>query len=61
MEVIAKKLEMIRPASIDRYLKKGKESLRIKGKSLTKPSASLKSRVPIRTFYTAYDRNIPGF
>jgi hypothetical protein len=33
----AAKLETISPASIDRYLKKDKESLRLNGKSLTKP------------------------
>ncbi|MDR1421026.1 MAG: hypothetical protein LBI86_11690 [Treponema sp.] len=34
------------PAAIDRYLKKDKEALRLKGKSLTKPLHSLKSRIP---------------
>jgi hypothetical protein len=45
---IAEKLKKISPATIDRYLKKDKEALRLKGKSLTKPMASLKSRIPIR-------------
>ena len=48
---IAEKLKKISPASIDRYLKKDKESLRLKGKSLTKPMDSLKSHIPIHTFY----------
>jgi hypothetical protein len=58
---IAEKLKRISPASIDRYLKKDKESLRLKGKSLTKPLPSLKSRIPIRTFYTPEERKKPGF
>ena len=60
-EEIAEKLKMISPASIDRYLKKDKEALRMKGKSLTKPLNSLKSRIPIRTFYTSQERKKPGF
>ena len=53
---IAEKLKTISPATIDRYLKKDKESLRLKGKSLTKPLDSLKSRIPIRTFYSSEER-----
>jgi hypothetical protein len=44
----AEKLKKISPATIDRYLKKDKEALRLKGKSLTEPLLSLKSRIPIR-------------
>jgi hypothetical protein len=58
---IAEKLKKISPASIDRYLKKDKQALRLKGKSLTKPMDSLKSRIPIRTFYTSEERKKPGF
>ena len=58
---IAKKLRKISPASIDRYLKKDKESLKLKGKSRTTPLHSLKSRIPIRTFYTSEERKKPGF
>jgi hypothetical protein len=63
---IAEKLETISPATIARYLKKDKESLRLKGKSLTKAAPELKSRIPIRTFYTADERRfaepqMPGF
>jgi hypothetical protein len=58
---IAEKLIRISPASIDRYLKKDKEALRLKGKNLTKPLASLKSRIPIRTFYSGEERKLPGF
>jgi hypothetical protein len=36
-------------------------SLRLEGKSLTNPPASLKSRVSIRAFYIAEEWNIPGF
>jgi len=57
----AEKLKKISPASIDRYLKKDKQALRLKGKSLTKPIDSLKSRIPIRTFYTSEERKKPGF
>jgi transposase InsO family protein len=58
---IAEKLIRISPATIDRRLKKDKEALRLKGKSLTKPLDSLKSRIPIRTFYTTQERKKPGF
>ena len=58
---IAEKLKTISPASIDRYLKKDKETLKLKGKSGTKPLPSLKSRIPIRTFYTSQERKKPGF
>jgi hypothetical protein len=58
---IAEKLKKISPATIDRYLKKDKDALRTKGKSLTKPIDSLKSRIPIRTFYTSEERKKPGF
>jgi hypothetical protein len=57
---IAEKLETISPASIDRYLKQDKESLGLKGKSLTKAAPGLKSRIPIRTFYTSEERKMPG-
>ncbi|MDR1574834.1 MAG: transposase, partial [Treponema sp.] len=60
-EAIAEKLKTISPATIDRYLKKDKEALRLKGKSLTKPVVSLKSRIPIRTFYSGEERKTPGF
>jgi len=58
---ISEKLRKISPASIDRYLKKDKQALKLKGKSLTKPIDSLKSRIPIRTFYTSEERKNPGF
>jgi hypothetical protein len=60
-EEVADKLIKISPATIDRYLKKDKEALKLKGKSLTKPLDSLKSRIPIRTFYTSQERKKPGF
>jgi hypothetical protein len=44
---IAEKLTTIRPAAIDRRLKKDNDALRLKGKSLTKPLCSLKSRIPL--------------
>jgi transposase InsO family protein len=58
---IAEKLKKISPATIDRYLKKDKAALRLKGKSLTKPIDSLKSRIPIRTFYSQEERKKPGY
>jgi hypothetical protein len=58
---IAGKLKTTSPATIDRYLKKDREALRLKGKSLTKPLDSLKSRIPIRTFSTSGERKTPGF
>jgi hypothetical protein len=60
-EETAEKLKKISPATIDRYLKKDRDALRLKGKSLTKPLASLKSRIPIRTFYSGEERKTPGF
>jgi transposase InsO family protein len=57
----AEKLIRISPATIDRYLRKDKQALRLRGKSLTKPLDCLKSRIPIRTFYTAEERKTPGF
>jgi hypothetical protein len=60
-EEIAEKLAKISPATIDRYLKKDKDALKLKGKSLTRPVNSLKSRIPIRTFYTSQERKKPGF
>jgi hypothetical protein len=57
----AEKLKKISPATIDRRLKKDRDALRIKGKSLTKPFLSLKSRIPIRTFYSVEERKTPGF
>ncbi|MCL2232955.1 MAG: hypothetical protein FWB99_07760 [Treponema sp.] len=33
----------------------------MKGKSLTKPIKSLKSLIPVRTFYTSEEQKKPGF
>jgi hypothetical protein len=60
-EEIAEKLIEISPSTIDRSLKKDKQDMRLKGKSLTKPMKGLKSRIPIRTFYSAVERKTPGF
>ena len=49
-EEIAAKLKKISPAQIDRYLRKDKAELKLKGKSLTKPVKSLKSRIPYSQF-----------
>ena len=56
---IAGQLCRISPAAIVRHLKKDKAALRLKGKILTTPLASLKSRIPIRTFYTSDERELP--
>jgi hypothetical protein len=59
---IAEKLKKISPASIDRYLKKDKQALRLKKEeSLAKPLDSRESRIPIRTFYTSEERKKPEF
>jgi hypothetical protein len=60
-EEIAEKFKTIRPASIDRYLKKDKATLKVKGKHLTKPLCSLKSHIPIRTCYTSEEWKRCGF
>jgi hypothetical protein len=60
-EDIAEKLKRISPATIDRYLKKDRAALRLKGKSLTNPLSSLKSRIPIRTYYPSQERKKSGF
>jgi hypothetical protein len=54
-------LKTISPATIDRYLTKDTDALRLTGKSLTNPLDSLKSRIPIRTFYSSEERKTPGF
>jgi hypothetical protein len=58
---IREKLMAISPATIDRALKKDRDAFRIKGKSLTRPKDPLKSRIPIRTFYSPEERKTPGF
>jgi hypothetical protein len=58
---IRKKLEKISPATIDRALKKDKDAMKIKGKSLTKKPETLKNRIPIRTFYTSEEKKTPGY
>ena len=55
----AKKLKKTSPSAIDRYLKKGRDALRVKGKSPPKPRASLKSRIPIRAFYAGITAILP--
>jgi hypothetical protein len=57
----AEKLKKTSPAAIDRHLKKDRDALRLKGKSLAKPLKSLKSRIPARAFYSGEERKTPGF
>ena len=58
---IAEKLTKMSEATIDRYLKKDKAELKLKGKSCTKPMNSVKNRIPIRTYYSSEERKTPGF
>jgi Ni/Co efflux regulator RcnB len=58
---IREKLMRISPSRINYYLRQDKAALKIKGKSLTKPANGLKSRIPIRAFYTSAERKTPGF
>lgn len=50
----------ISPATIDRMLAGERATMKIRGRTLTKPGALLKSRIPIRTF-AQWDENEPGF
>jgi hypothetical protein len=58
---IREKLEKISPATIDRALKKDRDAMKVKGKSLTKKPETMKNRIPIRTFYTREERQTPGY
>jgi hypothetical protein len=58
---IRRLLMKISPATIDRALKKAKDAMRIKGLSGTKKTKGLKSRIPIRTFYTQEEKKKPGY
>ncbi|MDR0557046.1 MAG: hypothetical protein LBG43_04145 [Treponema sp.] len=59
----AGKLKAISPASVDCNLKKGGESLTLKGKipPTTTFARPLKGRVSVRAFYAAEERKTPGF
>jgi hypothetical protein len=57
---IREKLPGTSPATIGRALKQDRAALALKGTSLAKPGALLKHRIPIRTFYTSAERNLPG-
>ena len=57
----AEKLKKTSPAAIDRYLKKDRDALRVKGKIFTKPLKPLKSRIPIRAFSSGEECTTPGF
>jgi len=54
------KITHISAATIDRLLQAEKKKFRIKGRSHTKPSSMLKSKIPIRTFGD-WDEKTPGF
>jgi hypothetical protein len=55
----ADKLRQMSPATMDRYLKKVKASVRLKGRSSTKPGRLLKQHIPIET--QKWDTSQPGF
>jgi hypothetical protein len=50
-EDVRAKLVRISPSSVDRLQRKDRAALRVKGRSLTRPGALLKSRIPVRTFF----------
>jgi len=53
-------LASISAATIDRMLTPDRESMRVKGRTTTKPGTLLRSRIAIRTF-AQWDENEPGF
>ena len=59
-ENIAGLLREISPSTADRLLKKAKDSVKLKGRSTTKPVTLLKKDIPIR-LGTQWDENSPGF
>jgi len=59
-EEIISKLRRMSASSMDRLLKKEKESLRLKGISTTKPGTLLKRNIPIR-LGQQWDDAIPGY
>jgi len=59
-EEIISKLRQMSASSIDRLLKKEKESLRLKGISTTKPGTLLKRNIPIR-LGQQWDDAVPGY
>lgn len=54
------KLLSISPATIDRLLAPVRKTLRLKGRSTTKPGTLLKHHIPIRTF-AEWNEQTPGF
>lgn len=54
------KLRQVSASTIDRLLKKGKESMRLKGISSTKPGTLLKRDIPIR-LGQQWDDAVPGY
>jgi hypothetical protein len=59
-ENIACLLREMSPSTADRLLKRAKDSIKLKGRSTTKPGTLLKKDIPIR-LGTQWDENIPGF
>jgi len=57
---VAKQLEKISPATIDRMLKGERKKYILKGRTFTKPGSLLKHQIPIRTF-ADWNENKPGF
>ena len=50
----------ISPATIDRMLAGERATMRLRGRTLTKPGTLLRSRIPVRTF-AEWKENEPGF
>jgi hypothetical protein len=59
-EEITGKLRRMSPSTMDRLLKKEKESMRLKGIATTKPGTLLKRDIPIR-LGQQWDDAVPGF
>ena len=59
-ENIAGLLREMSPSTADRLLKRAKDSVKLKGRSTTKPGTLLKKDIPIR-LGTQWDENSPGF
>jgi hypothetical protein len=57
---VRKKLFRISGATIDRLLAPEKRTLRLRGRTGTKPGSLLKSQIPVRTF-AEWDEQEPGF
>jgi hypothetical protein len=60
-EDVKAKLIRISPATIDRLLGKKRKSVKLKGRSHTRPGTLLRHTIPIRTCYDWDERKVVGF